>query len=95
MARKKKTTVVPETKFLREDSVIINGFEIVRGDIFKVRDEFGAKFKFDAFVTNKETGSQWVDCFEVIGTVPSTFRSFRTDRIKRIPKRGKRAKRVI
>lgn len=95
MARKPKYEV-PQIalKFQREDNLVLDGFEIKHGDTIKIRGEFGAKFKFQYLVTNTDTGAQWIDCFEIIGTVPSVFRSFRVDRIKRIPKRGKRAKRV-
>lgn len=96
MARKYKH-VTPEIakKFVREPSVMVNGFEVRSGDFFKVRGEHGGKFKFDAFVTNTDTGAQWVDCFEVISGVTSIFRSFKVEKIKRIPNRGKRAKRVV
>ncbi len=96
MARKVKYEQ-PEIakKFVRESSFLLDGFEVNHGDVIKIRGEFGAKFKFQYLVTNTDTGAQWIDCFEIIGTVPSVFRSFRTDRIKRIPKRGKRAKRVV
>jgi hypothetical protein len=73
----------------------INGFPINRGDIIKVAGEYGARFKFIGITTNNLTGSSWVDCFEIIGTVPSVFRSFKQDKVRRIPKRGKRAKRVV
>jgi hypothetical protein len=94
MGRKKKVVEQQPTRFLRESQIIVDGFVINRGDIIKVKGIFGSKFKFDAFVTNIDTGAQWVDCFEIIGTLPSTFRSFKLDRIKRVPKRGKRGKRV-
>ena len=96
MARRYKH-VTPEIakKFLRESSVMINGFLISEGDIFKVRGEYGSKFKFHSFVTNSISGAQWVDCFELMSGTPSVFRSFRLDRIKTIPKRGKRRRRVV
>jgi hypothetical protein len=94
VGRKKKQVEAPPTRFLREPKIIVNGFEIVRGDIIKVKCVFGSKFKFDSFVTNIDTGAQWVDCFELIGGVPSVFRSFKLDQVKRVPKRGKRGKRV-
>ncbi len=92
--RKKYVTPVIATKFSRENSVVINGFEINRGDTIKVKDEYGGKFKFEYFVTNTETGAQWVDCFEIINKVPSVFRSFKLERVKRVPTKGKRSKRV-
>ena len=94
MGRKKKHVEPQPIRFLREPKVIIDGFEVVRGDIIKVKGIFGSKFKFDAFVTNVDTGAQWVDCFEIIGGLASVFRSFRVDQVKRVPKRGKRGKRV-
>lgn len=94
MARKKITTTIPETKFVREPSVEVNGFIINAGDIIKIQGEYGSKFKFNALVTNKETGAQWVDCIELERGVACGWRSFRTERVKRVPIRGKRAKRV-
>lgn len=96
MGRPKKY-VVPEMakKFVREDRVVVNGFEIVRGDIIKVVGQYGTKFKFDSLVTNTETGAVWVDCFEVFRASASAYRSFRPEMVKRIPQRGKRAKRVV
>lgn len=95
MARPKKYVVPEEAKkFLRQPYVIVDGFEVVQGDMIKVKGEFGGKFKFDNFVTNTETGAQWVDCFETWRGSVGVWRSFHVDRIKRIPKRGKRSKRV-
>jgi DUF971 family protein len=96
MARPRKY-IVPEIakKFVREDRVVVNGFEIVKGDTIKVVGQYGLKFKFDSFVTNTETGATWVDCFEIFRNSASQYRSFRLEQIKRIPQRGKRAKRVV
>jgi hypothetical protein len=82
-------------KFSREYSVLIDGFELLPGDLFRVRGQHGAKFKFQSFVTNLGTGAQWVDCLEVVSNTPSVFRSFKLEQIKRIPNKGRRAKRVI
>lgn len=88
MARRKvDSTKVQATKFSREYSIDIDGFTISRGDIIKIRGEYGVQFKFHSFVTNTETGVQWIDCFEVYRGQVGTYRSFRVDRIKRIPKR--------
>jgi hypothetical protein len=97
MARNKYKHETPEIakKFVREPSVMVEGFLISQGDTFKVRGEYGGKFKFHSFVTNSVSGAQWVDCFELISGTPSVFRSFKLDRIKTIPKRGKRRKRVV
>ena len=94
MVRNKKETTPATTKFFREPEISIDGFTISHGDMFKVKGEYGNKFKFVGFVTNLETGAQWVDCFEVVRGQVGAFRSFRSDRIKRIPQKGKRAKRV-
>ena len=96
MAKKVKyETPAIAKKFVKEDRVIIDGFEIVKGDLIKVAGQYGLKFKFDGFVTNTETGATWVDCFEVFRNTASQFRSFRVEDVKRIPQRGKRAKRVV
>jgi hypothetical protein len=82
------------TKFLRNPEISVDGFTISQGDLFKVKGEYGNKFKFVGLITNLETGSQWVDCFEVVRGQVGALRSFKSDRIKRIPQKGKRAKRV-
>jgi hypothetical protein len=95
MARKRNAPEAVKTKFVREDRMVVDGFEVVRGDIIKVSGQYGMKFKFDSFVTNSETGAVWVDCFEVFRNSASAWRSFKPEMVKRIPQRGKRAKRVV
>ncbi len=95
MGRKKNVAEVVPSKFTRESSMLVNGFEVVRGDIIKVSGEYGLKFKFDAVVTNTETGSVWVDCFEMFRGQSHSYRSFALDKIKRIPQKGKRAKKNV
>jgi len=87
-------TEIPD-KFIREHKMVIDGFEIVKGDIIKIAGQRGLKFKFDSIVTNPENSSIWVDCFEMFRATASQYRSFRVEDVKRIPQRGKRAKRVI
>lgn len=96
MGRRKKTAATSprETKFRTEPSFELNGFIINAGDLVKVHGEYGGKFKVVGLTTNIETNNSWVDCFEIIGGIPSVFRSFKLERLKRIPQRGKRAKRV-
>lgn len=90
MQRRKKV-IIPPTKFRREYEMVLDGFTIPRGEIIKVKDEWGMRFKFDAVVTNIETGDKWIDCFEVHKKRTGALRAFKEDRIKRIPKRrGKR-----
>jgi hypothetical protein len=96
MARKKIVPVpAVAQRFLREYRMLVNGFEIVKGDMIKISGQYGQKFKFESLTTNSETGAVWVDCFEVMGKVASTYRAFRVEDVKRIPQRGKRAKRVV
>jgi hypothetical protein len=93
VGRRKKVYIQP-SYFVTEPHMELNGFPIEYGEVIKVHGEWGSKFKFVGVTTNTLTGSSWIDCFEIIGGVPSVFRSFKHDRIKRIPKRGTRAKRV-
>jgi hypothetical protein len=86
MARRKKVEL-PPTKFERTHLIEVDGWEIERGELIKVKDEYGLKFKFDSLVTNTETGSQWVDCFEMFRGQVGVQRAFRLDRIKRIPRK--------
>lgn len=92
--RRRKNVPPPPTKFFRFPEITVGNFVIQKGDIIKIQDEWGMKFKFDSLVTNKETGAQWIDCFEVHKMRTGCLRSFRLERVKRIPKRrGRRAKR--
>jgi hypothetical protein len=94
MPRRKKVVELEPTKFFRFPEITVDGFPIEKGEIIKVKDEWGMRFKFDSFVTNTETGAQWVDCFEVHKLRTGSLRSFKLDRVKRIPKRrARRAKR--
>lgn len=92
--KKRIQTEIAPTRFLREPEISIDGFVISQGDLFKVKGEYGVKFRFSGLITNIETGAQWVDCFEVVRGQVGALRSFKSDRIKRIPQKGKRAKRV-
>ena len=93
MLRRKKVAP-PPTKFSRVYEMEHGNFTIEKGELIKIKDEWGMRFKFDCVVTNTETGSQWVDCFEVHKARTGCLRSFSIDRVKRIPKRrGRRAKR--
>lgn len=92
--KKNKATDLPPTKFKSENFIEIDGFTISKGDIIKISGEHGLKFKFSAFTTNTETGSSWIDCFELDRGAACSMRSFYVDRVKRIPKkRGKRVSR--
>jgi len=91
MPRRKVSPPLEPSKFFRFPEIEIDGFLIERGELIKIKDEWGMRFKFDNLVTNTETGSQWVDCFEVYRGRTGCLRSFKIERVKRIPKkRGKR-----
>ena len=102
MAKLKETQrvspVAINTKYEYADELQLpTGFTIVKGEIFKVSgknqfgiSEWGARFKFDQLVTNTETGSQWVNCYEMFRGKAGVMRSFRVERIKRIPKKRRR-----
>jgi hypothetical protein len=92
--KKTNESITVPTKFVRDPEISVDGFTISHGDLFKVKGEYGNKFKFVGLITNLETGSQWVDCFEIVRGQVGALRSFKSDRIKRIPQKGKRAKRV-
>jgi hypothetical protein len=88
---KRRSSPIRETKFDRIKEMWVGNRLVVAGEIIKISGEYGSKFKFDSLVTNKETGVQWVDCFELSKGVVSGWRSFRSDRIKLMPiKRGKK-----
>ena len=92
MITRRKTKPAP-TKFSRVYELQVGTFTIVKGDIIKIQDEHGRKFKFDSVVTNTETGAMWIDCFEVQKATSGQYCSFAIERVKRIPaRRGKRKK---
>ena len=94
---RRKRVPAPPTKFHREPEAILpSGRKIERGDMLRVSGEHGLRFKFDSLVTNKETGAQWIDCFEVYKARSGALRAFRSDRIKPMPKtrRKRRANRT-
>ena len=91
---KRKKAEPSQTYFETIPQIEIDGFVIEAGEMIKIKGEYGGKFKLIGLTKNNLTGAQWVDCYEIIGGVPSVFRSFQLDQIKRIPQRGKRGKRV-
>jgi hypothetical protein len=94
MVNRKTSGHVKPTKFFRFPEITVDGFLIEKGEVIKIKDEWGMRFKFDSLVTNTETGDQWIDCFEVYKLRTGCQRSFKLERVKRIPKRrARRAKR--
>jgi hypothetical protein len=94
---KKRDSVGPAPTNFNYDFTYVttDGFTISKGDLIKIRGEYGVKFTFHSLTTNKVTGSEWIDCFEVSRGQVGALRSFRIERLKRIPTRGKRGKRVV
>jgi hypothetical protein len=92
----RKTVKLPPTKFSRVYELQVGTFTIVKGDIIKIQDQHGQKFKFDSVVTNTENGKTWVDCFEIEKGSAAKYCSFAIERVKRIPtRRGKRVKKNV
>ena len=96
MARRRKVIVC--NRFIHENQFVVSPtLTISKGDIIKIKGEHGLKFRFHSLVTNPETGTQWVDCFELEKsgqdrTLHSrAWRSFYPDRVVVPPK--KRTKR--
>jgi hypothetical protein len=88
---RKNTAPVKESKFERAYELQVGTRTILPGEVIKIHGEYGSRFKFNSLVTNKETGAQWIDCFELQKNIVSGWRSFRSDRIKLIPiKRGRK-----
>lgn len=88
MARRRRSASV--NPFHYHPEMIVDGHTVERGDTIKIYGEHGTKFRFNALVTNPETGVQWVDCFELDKGVTRSWRAFYPERVKRIPKRRKR-----
>jgi len=94
MVRQRNASESKPTHLFRFPEITVDGFLIERGDIIKIKDEWGKRFKFDNLVTNTITKAQWIDCYEVEKQRTGCLRSFKLDRVKRIPKRRKRARRA-
>ena len=76
------------TKFGHSPTYVTpDGFTISKGDLIKIRGEYGVRFRFDSVVTNLESGAEWIDCYEMFRGNAGALRSFKHDRIKRIPKK--------
>ena len=88
LLRKRSSTDAPPTNLSYAfDYVTADGFTISKGDLIKIKGEYGLKFSFHSLTTNTMSGSQWVDCFEISRGQVGALRSFRIERVKRIPKK--------
>jgi hypothetical protein len=80
MARKRRTEVVAgywqDYIQTHEEYQLSPRVVLTRGDRFKVKGETG-DFLFDQYVTNEQTGAEWVDCY----SKEKKRRSFRPERI--------------
>jgi hypothetical protein len=100
MGRRKKTGPVnlPEIakRYVKQDTAtLLDGKIIEKDEVIKIKGEYGVSFKFTAFVTNLETGAEWIDCLEIYRGQLGAIRSFHIDRVKKLPKkRGKRVRRT-
>ena len=73
-----------------------DGRVIEKDEIIKIKGEHGGRFKFHEHVTRKDSGIEWIDCFELHRGVLCGWRSFYPDRIKPLPKtRRRRRKKVV
>lgn len=88
MAKRKKYTSPIDNKFHRQPYYTLESGRVIEcGEIIKIQGEHGCKFKFLEHVINKETGADWIDCFEIRNGIISGWRSFRCEKIKPLPKR--------
>ena len=94
MPRRKKVVSPNEGIYNRVPHFTMpDGRIIEKDEIIKIKGEHGGKFKFVEHVTRTDSGIDWIDCFELRGSILCGWRSFRTDRIKPMPKtRRKRRK---
>lgn len=72
-----------------------DGTQLQPGDMIKIKGEHGGLFRFKEFVEKTDTGSSWIDCYEMEKGLPCGLRSFRLDRVKTIPKKRMRRKRKM
>ena len=78
----------PPVNLHREYEVLLpTGQSIVLDELFKVKGINATNFMFKAYVTNVDTGMQWVECIELLRGRYRAWRFFYIDRIKKIPVR--------
>jgi hypothetical protein len=69
-----------------------DGRTIEKDEIIKIDGEWGGRFKFQEHVVRKDTGIEWIDCFEIQKGILCGWRSFKPDRIKALPKKRNKRK---
>ena len=97
MGRKKKivSNNPMNDLYIRNSSYTTPDGKVIEKDqIIKIQGEHGGRFKFQEHVIRKDTGAEWIDCFELDRGVLCGWRSFRPDRIRaiRVPKRRRKRK---
>lgn len=92
MVRRRKYIPRNRSKFDTTPEFLINGKQVVKGDIIKIANAHGRKFKVIGLTTNNNTGKSWVDCYELVKGVPAATCSFYPERVKPIKKRKRHAR---
>lgn len=82
MVRRKRIPA-PETKFRRSSECKIHGRTVEVGTELTIVGE--GRMLFHAFVTNTETGAEWIDCIDK----NKHMRSFRVEQVKRVHYKSK------
>ena len=96
MARSRKVTSPFSHLYIRhQQATAPDGTQLQPGDMIKIKGEHGGLFRFKEFVEKTDTGSSWIDCYEMEKGLPCGLRSFRLDRVKTIPKKRMRRKRKM
>lgn len=88
MGRRKKVVSPNASLYIRTPFFTMpDGRVIEQNEIIKIDGEWGGKFRFKEHVVRKDTGIDWIDCFELDKGVTCGWRSFRTERIKPLPRK--------
>ena len=72
--------------------LVVGNRKVEAGEIIKISQVWGTKFKFIRYVYNPKTDTSWIDCAEMHRNQWGQTRSFRVDRVKLLPKRRNKKK---
>jgi len=67
--------------------LMVGSRKVEAGEIIKISQVWGTKFRFIRYVYNPKTDTSWIDCAELHRMQWGQTRSFRPDRVKLLPKR--------
>ena len=96
MAKRKAVTLANAHLYRRLPSYTMPGGRVVEsGEVIKIDGEWGSKFKFKEHVVRIDSGTEWIDCFQIIGGQLSGWRSFKPDRIKPMKKSRRKTKKAV